>query len=105
MTIQSYRASVIKQLNYRFFAADFFELERFDPDDFELVFDALDDLVRFCAVDADFVFDADFEAPDFFIAPVRCLRSFSDCICSPRVSISSLLSTLLAFLKSSFSSS
>src|ERR1043165_2865425 len=104
MTIQSYGPSTIEQLNYRFFAADFFD--RFVADDFELLFEALVllALLRFCAVDADFVFDADFDAPDFFVA-VRCFRSFSDCICSPSVSISSRLSALLAFLKSSFSSS
>ena len=81
---------------YRFLA-DFFDRDFFEPDDLELLFDAPFLLARalFCAVDADFVFEADF-FDDF--EPERCLRAFSASICSPRVSISSAPNAELAFL-------
>src|SRR6185369_8715582 len=93
----------------RFFFADF--LDRFVPDDFELLFDPdfLLARARLGAVDADFDFDADlFALPDFLLedlVALRCLRSFSASICSPRASICSSLNAASAFTKSSFSSS
>src|SRR5678815_3155816 len=101
MTMQSYRSSTmceaafLTQLtsSYRFFA-DFLDRDPFaDFDDLEVPFDPLVLLARalFAAVEADFVFDADFfAAPDFlddFEAVRPCLRSFSAAISSPSASI------------------
>jgi hypothetical protein len=59
---------------------------------------------RFAAVDADCDFEADFFADflleDFLLEDfeaVRCLRAFSDSICSPSVSRSSSLKAASAF--------
>jgi hypothetical protein len=89
---------------------DFFEPDRarvldpedFDPDDFLLP------LARLAAVDLAVDLEADlFDRLLLEALPVppRCLRSFSDWSCSPKVSISCWPKALLAFLKSSPSSS